>query len=169
LSAAPQAAHNDLAKEPNWLVTPTGLPALVDFQLAYVAPRGAVSFGHLARARTSGICSSTSAATARAPDRTRAAILATPAPSPASGWRRASPPTPSYAPHLRLGRPRRRGRPALLVPGALFRYRLPMAIASEHNLNTGRAAQGLSASAKPPPRDPSRGSSARLQKFHCID
>jgi RIO-like serine/threonine protein kinase len=26
--------HNDLAKEPNWLVTPDGTPALVDFQLA---------------------------------------------------------------------------------------------------------------------------------------
>jgi RIO-like serine/threonine protein kinase len=26
--------HNDLAKEPNWLVTPQGQPALVDFQLA---------------------------------------------------------------------------------------------------------------------------------------
>jgi hypothetical protein len=26
--------HNDLAKEPNWLVTPDGHPALVDFQLA---------------------------------------------------------------------------------------------------------------------------------------
>jgi len=26
--------HNDLAKESNWLVTPDGLPALVDFQLA---------------------------------------------------------------------------------------------------------------------------------------
>jgi hypothetical protein len=26
--------HNDLAKEPNWLVTPAGRPALVDFQLA---------------------------------------------------------------------------------------------------------------------------------------
>ncbi len=29
-------AHNDLAKEPNWLVTPEGLPALVDFQIARV-------------------------------------------------------------------------------------------------------------------------------------
>lgn len=28
-------AHNDLAKEPNWLVTPEGRPALVDFQLAW--------------------------------------------------------------------------------------------------------------------------------------
>jgi RIO-like serine/threonine protein kinase len=26
--------HNDLAKEPNWLVTPDGSPALVDFQLS---------------------------------------------------------------------------------------------------------------------------------------
>jgi RIO-like serine/threonine protein kinase len=26
--------HNDLAKEPNWLVTPEGRPSLVDFQLA---------------------------------------------------------------------------------------------------------------------------------------
>ena len=26
--------HNDLAKEPNWLVTPDGRPALLDFQLA---------------------------------------------------------------------------------------------------------------------------------------
>jgi hypothetical protein len=26
--------HNDLAKEPNWLVTPSGRPALIDFQLA---------------------------------------------------------------------------------------------------------------------------------------
>jgi hypothetical protein len=30
-------AHNDLAKEPNWLVTPEGRPALVDFQLALVS------------------------------------------------------------------------------------------------------------------------------------
>jgi RIO-like serine/threonine protein kinase len=35
-------AHNDLAKEANWLVTPDGAPALVDFQLAwYPAKRGA--------------------------------------------------------------------------------------------------------------------------------
>ena len=34
--------HNDLAKETNWLVTPTGRPALVDFQLA-IAHRQFVS------------------------------------------------------------------------------------------------------------------------------
>jgi len=42
-------AHNDLAKEPNWLVTPTGGPALVDFQLAFVAPRRGRIFRALAR------------------------------------------------------------------------------------------------------------------------
>jgi hypothetical protein len=42
-------AHNDLAKEPNWLVTPTGRPALVDFQLALVAPRRGRIFRALAR------------------------------------------------------------------------------------------------------------------------
>ena len=42
-------AHNDLAKEPNWLVTPTGQPALVDFQLALVATRRGRAFRALAR------------------------------------------------------------------------------------------------------------------------
>lgn len=42
-------AHNDLAKEPNWLVTPEGRPALVDFQLAVVAPRRGRLFRALAR------------------------------------------------------------------------------------------------------------------------
>jgi RIO-like serine/threonine protein kinase len=31
--------HNDLAKEPNWIVTTDGRPALVDFQLAHCARR----------------------------------------------------------------------------------------------------------------------------------
>jgi hypothetical protein len=35
-------AHNDLAKEPNWIVTPEGHPALVDFQLAVAGRRGRV-------------------------------------------------------------------------------------------------------------------------------
>lgn len=39
--------HHDLAKETNWLVTPQGLPALVDFQLASVTRRR----GPWARAR----------------------------------------------------------------------------------------------------------------------
>ncbi|HWM28330.1 MAG TPA: hypothetical protein VNQ14_07720 [Woeseiaceae bacterium] len=42
-------AHNDLAKEPNWLVTPAGQPAIVDFQLALHAPRRGRLFRLLAR------------------------------------------------------------------------------------------------------------------------
>ena len=41
--------HNDLAKEPNWLVTPGGAPALVDFQLAVVHRRRGRLFRLLAR------------------------------------------------------------------------------------------------------------------------
>jgi hypothetical protein len=40
--------HNDLAKETNWLVTPEGLPALVDFQLARHAPQRGRLFRMLA-------------------------------------------------------------------------------------------------------------------------
>lgn len=32
-------AHNDLAKEPNWLVRPDGSPAVVDFQIAWLCSR----------------------------------------------------------------------------------------------------------------------------------
>ena len=42
-------AHNDLAKEPNWLVTPDGQPALIDFQLATVSKRRGALFRMLAR------------------------------------------------------------------------------------------------------------------------
>jgi predicted Ser/Thr protein kinase len=42
-------AHNDLAKEPNWLVAPDGNPALVDFQLAMHSPGRGRLFRLLAR------------------------------------------------------------------------------------------------------------------------
>ena len=42
-------AHNDLAKEPNWLVTPEGLPAVTDFQLAWVSSRRGRLFRTAAR------------------------------------------------------------------------------------------------------------------------
>ncbi len=42
-------AHNDLAKEPNWLVTPQGDAALVDFQLASVRPGRGRRFRVMAR------------------------------------------------------------------------------------------------------------------------
>jgi len=46
---AADVIHNDLAKETNWLVTPDGRPALVDFQLAMtLTSRGALAraLGH---------------------------------------------------------------------------------------------------------------------------
>ncbi|HKZ74442.1 MAG TPA: hypothetical protein VJ011_10275, partial [Steroidobacteraceae bacterium] len=45
---ARDVVHNDLAKETNWLVTPEGAPALVDFQLAMHAPRRGRLFRALA-------------------------------------------------------------------------------------------------------------------------
>lgn len=45
---ARRVVHNDLAKEPNWLVTATGAPALVDFQLAWTARRRGRLFRALA-------------------------------------------------------------------------------------------------------------------------
>ena len=42
-------AHNDLAKEPNWLVTPTGAPGIIDFQLASLTRRRGRWFRMLAR------------------------------------------------------------------------------------------------------------------------
>lgn len=42
-------AHNDLAKEPNWLVGPQGEPLLVDFQLATLHRRRGRLFRLLAR------------------------------------------------------------------------------------------------------------------------
>jgi len=41
--------HNDLAKEPNWLVTPDGEPAILDFQMASFRPRRDFLFRILAR------------------------------------------------------------------------------------------------------------------------
>lgn len=41
--------HNDLAKEPNWLVTGDGHPAIVDFQLAIIHRRRGCLFRVLAR------------------------------------------------------------------------------------------------------------------------
>lgn len=41
--------HNDAAKEANWLCTPEGTPALVDFQLAYAPQRRTRLFRVLAR------------------------------------------------------------------------------------------------------------------------
>ncbi len=41
--------HNDLAKEPNWLVTENGRPGIIDFQLAWYFPKRGRLFRLLAR------------------------------------------------------------------------------------------------------------------------
>jgi len=41
--------HNDLAKEPNWLVTENGQPGIIDFQLAWYSPKRGRLFRLLAR------------------------------------------------------------------------------------------------------------------------
>ncbi len=41
--------HNDLAKEPNWLVTENGQPSIVDFQLAWYTSKRGCLFRLLAR------------------------------------------------------------------------------------------------------------------------
>jgi len=41
-------AHNDLAKEPNWLVRDDGTPAVIDFQIAWFSPRRSRFFRLLA-------------------------------------------------------------------------------------------------------------------------
>ena len=42
-------AHNDLAKEPNWLVRGDGRPAVVDFQICWISRRRGAWFRMLAR------------------------------------------------------------------------------------------------------------------------
>lgn len=42
-------AHNDLAKEANWICTPDGLPGVVDFQIALISRRRGPLFRALAR------------------------------------------------------------------------------------------------------------------------
>jgi predicted Ser/Thr protein kinase len=42
-------AHNDLAKEPNWLVREDGGPGIIDFQMAWYCPRRGRLFRLLAR------------------------------------------------------------------------------------------------------------------------
>ena len=42
-------AHNDLAKEPNWLVREDGGPGIVDFQMACHCPKRGILFRQLAR------------------------------------------------------------------------------------------------------------------------
>lgn len=78
-------AHNDLAKEQNWLVTPDGRPALIDFQLATVHRRGRL-LRHMAREDLRRLLKHKRTYCPQALTRRERAILAAPG-LPARIWR----------------------------------------------------------------------------------
>lgn len=78
--------HNDLAKEPNWLVRSDGRPALVDFQIAWTRGRRGRLFRLLAREDLRHLLKHKRTYCAHALSTRQRAILATPAPH-ARLWR----------------------------------------------------------------------------------
>jgi len=78
--------HNDLAKEPNWLVREDGRPALVDFQIAWTRGRRGRLFRLLAREDLRHLLKHKRTYCAEALSARQRAILATPAPH-ARLWR----------------------------------------------------------------------------------
>jgi len=78
--------HNDLAKEPNWLVREDGSPALVDFQIAWTRGRRGALFRLLAREDLRHLLKHKRTYCADALSARQRAILATPAPH-ARLWR----------------------------------------------------------------------------------
>lgn len=78
--------HNDLAKEPNWLVREDGGPALVDFQLAWTRGRRGRLFRVLAREDLRHLLKHKRTYCPQALTARERAILATPAPH-ARLWR----------------------------------------------------------------------------------
>ncbi len=79
-------AHNDLAKEPNWLVRPDGRPALVDFQIAWTCDRRNRLFRLLAREDIRHLLKHKRSYCPEALSARQRAILARPSP-PARIWR----------------------------------------------------------------------------------
>ncbi len=78
--------HNDLAKEPNWLVRADGRPALVDFQIAWTRGKRGTLFRLLAREDVRHLLKHKRTYCPEALTLRQRAILATPAP-PARVWR----------------------------------------------------------------------------------
>jgi len=72
--------HNDLAKEPNWLVDVDGRPALVDFQIAWTRGKRGALFRALAREDLRHLLKHKRTYCADALSARQRAILATPAP-----------------------------------------------------------------------------------------
>jgi RIO-like serine/threonine protein kinase len=78
--------HNDLAKEPNWLVREDGSPGLVDFQIAWTRGRRGPLFRLLAREDLRHLLKHKRTYVPEGLSRRQRAILATPAPH-ARLWR----------------------------------------------------------------------------------
>ncbi len=72
--------HNDLAKEPNWLVREDGRPALVDFQIAWTRGRRGRLFRLLAREDLRHLLKHKRTYCPEALSASQLAMLATPAP-----------------------------------------------------------------------------------------
>lgn len=72
--------HNDLAKEPNWMVCDDGSPALVDFQIAWTRGRRGRLFRVLAREDLRHLLKHKRTYCAEALSARQRAILTTPAP-----------------------------------------------------------------------------------------
>lgn len=78
--------HNDLAKEPNWIVDAAGRPGIVDFQLAWFSPRPGRTFRLLAREDLRHLLKHKRTYCAASLTRRESALLATPA-WPTRVWR----------------------------------------------------------------------------------
>lgn len=78
--------HNDLAKEPNWLVREDGRPALVDFQIAWTRGKRGALFRLLAREDVRHLLKHKRTYCPEALSARQRAILSTPAPH-ARLWR----------------------------------------------------------------------------------
>jgi RIO-like serine/threonine protein kinase len=78
--------HNDLAKEPNWLVREDGRPALVDFQIAWTRGKRGALFRLLAREDLRHLLKHKRTYCPHALSARQQAMLATPA-APSRWWR----------------------------------------------------------------------------------
>lgn len=101
-------AHNDLAKEANWLCTPEGKPAVVDFQIAVLMPRRGRLFRLLAREDLRHMLKHKRYYASELLSERERAILATPS-LPARVWRRLFKPAYHALTRGLLGWPERDG------------------------------------------------------------
>lgn len=111
-------AHNDLAKEPNWLVLEDGTPGLVDFQLANYCPRRGRWFRTQAREDLRHLLKHKRYYLPEQLTARQRAILATPA-WPSRIWRRTGKPVYLFITRRLLGWADREGAADRGRPGAV--------------------------------------------------